>query len=200
LDVVVLQKIGHDLSTVIVAATCEVDGSETTTCSRCDYLDVVILPKLEHDWSEWELVTPPSFEAKGQMKRECTICGATEWKDIEPIEWTPATKDDAYGTKIASSAQHYYPGEGVEFWWGYQGANGLQSENGLLIIDASFFEKYESVTIVVKSSASIQYLKATIEDPGAYSIVVPKWADDKGKEHNINMVWIRFGDLVASIE
>ncbi|MDR0471026.1 MAG: hypothetical protein LBH79_04795, partial [Nitrososphaerota archaeon] len=38
----VLMALGHDLSSVTVAATCEADGSITTTCSRCDYEDIEV--------------------------------------------------------------------------------------------------------------------------------------------------------------
>jgi len=46
------------------------------------------------------------------------------------------------------------------------------------------------VTVVVNSAS--EYRKITLTTSGTFD--VKKWVDEKGKEHNINMIWIRFDD------
>ena len=181
---------------VTLAPTCEEEGVLSFYCAVCEkLLRTEPIAALSHDWGPWTIVIKPDFGKPGWEERVCGRCEEIEGREIAPLadpEWKPATKDDAYGTKIASSAQHYYPGAGVEFWWGGQNMYGMQDSDGVLIIDESFFELHEKLTIIVKSSAEVQYVMAEITVPGTYRMAVPKWTDSKGKEHNINMVWIRF--------
>jgi uncharacterized repeat protein (TIGR02543 family) len=192
----VIDAIEHTWTVTVIPPTCTEEGYTMHVCANdADHnFNDAPVAALGHDWDDGVVTEAPTFDKAGVMTFTCKRCGEIRTEAIKQLEWEKATKDDAYGTKVASSAQHYYPGDGVEFWWGFKDVKGLQSENGLLIIDESFFSTHSSVTIVVKSSADIQYVKATITESGAYSIVVPKWADAKGKEHNINMVWIRFDD------
>jgi hypothetical protein len=97
--------------------------------------------------------------------------------------WVKTDKNDGYGVKIPSNAHSYDAGEGVVFYWDQK-----QKDEGVLVIPPEFFAKYASLTIVVKSSN--EYRKITIPISGAFD--VQKWLDEKGKVHNINMIWIRF--------
>jgi len=108
------------------------------------------------------------------------IPGATQ-----PDTWVKTSKKDAYGIKIPSNAHQYDAGLGVVFTWDQK-----QKDEGVLFVPAAYFNKYASLTIVAK--ASNEYRIMTINSPGSYD--VPKWVDAKGKIHNINMVWIRFGN------
>ncbi|MDR0492188.1 MAG: hypothetical protein LBH74_00895 [Nitrososphaerota archaeon] len=196
-----ITALGHNYVAVITAPTCDDQGFTTYTCSRCDdsYVDNYV-PALGHNWDTGKVTKNATFDEEGEMTYTCLRCGETRTMPIEKLVWTEAGKDDVYGTKIASSAQYNYAGDLVEFWWGYRGANGLQCKDGLLIIDEALFANYGGLTIFIKSSSSIQYLKADVTAPGSYEIAVPKWADADGKVHNINMVWISFIDIVSSIE
>ncbi len=54
------KALGHDFSVEqsTVPATCEVDGSKTFKCSRCDETEVQVIPKLGHTYQEKETVAP----------------------------------------------------------------------------------------------------------------------------------------------
>jgi hypothetical protein len=67
--------LGHDLTTVTVAPTCEADGSITETCSRCDYKDVTTIPKLAHIEDGGMVTTPATCQADGHMTITCISCG-----------------------------------------------------------------------------------------------------------------------------
>ena len=99
------------------------------------------------------------------------------------VPWLAADKNDAYGVQIPSNSHSYDAGSGVVFYWDQK-----QKDNGVLEIASMFFETYKSVTIVVKSSN--EYRKITVPISGSFE--VNKWVDEKGKEHNINMIWVRF--------
>jgi hypothetical protein len=100
-------------------------------------------------------------------------------------EWVDTDKTDAYGIKIPSNSHTYDAGSGVVFYWDQK-----QKDEGVLVIGSEFFMTNTSLTVVVNSSNV--YRKMTITAPGSYD--VRKWVDAKGKEHNINMIWIRFNN------
>ncbi|MDR0492548.1 MAG: hypothetical protein LBH74_02765 [Nitrososphaerota archaeon] len=190
---VVIPAFDHDWSENVVAPTCTEQGYTEHICANDNahnYEDNYV-DALGHKWGDWKVVKSPSFDEPGRMERVCERCGEEDSKEIDQLDWAPATKDDAHGIKVASNAQYFYPGDGVEFIW-----DGKQKDDCILYVDESFFSVYghETLTIVIKSSAEVQYIKAQITVPGAYEITVPKWTDSKDKEHNINMVWIRFDD------
>jgi hypothetical protein len=184
--------VGGTYEDVITAATCVEAGVMGICCNSCDaVLSTEGIPATGHNLGDWYEVYPPEFGKPGLEQCDCENCDYYETREIEMLkdpEWKPATKNDAYGTKIASNAQYFYPGNGISFNWELS-----QSGDGILVIDESFFSVYghEKLTIVVKSSADVQYVAAEITVPGTYKVSVPKWADSKGKVHNINMVWIR---------
>ena len=107
---------------------------------------------------------------------------------IEADPWTEADKDDAYGVKITSNAQSYDAGAGVVFYWDQK-----QKDEGVLVVSGEFFETYFGLRIVVKSSN--EYRQLTVTTPGNYEVT--KWTDTAGKEHNINMIWLQFYNVVA---
>ncbi|MDR2712295.1 MAG: InlB B-repeat-containing protein [Clostridiales bacterium] len=101
------------------------------------------------------------------------------------VPWLTTDKNDADGIKIPSNSHIYNAGPGVVFYWDQK-----QKDEGVLEIAPAFFDTYASLTIVVKSSN--EYRKITVPVSGSFE--VKKWMDNKGKEHNINMVWIRFNN------
>jgi ribosomal protein L37E len=199
----VIPAIGHDyVAGTPVAPTCTAQGYTVYTCTnnpehnyKDDFEDA-----LGHKWDKGVVTKNPTFDEEGERTYTCERCGITKTETIKKLVWDEVGKDDVYGTKIASSAQYNYAGDLVEFWWGYKGASGLQCKDGLLIVNEAFFESYGGLTIFIKSSASIQYLKADVTVSGDYEIAVPKWADADGKVHNINMVWIGFIDKIPESE
>jgi hypothetical protein len=138
---------------------------------------------------------------KGETRRDCQNIGCKCFQksafNTQVPEWEEADKNDAWGHQIPSNSDAHKTGVGVEFIWGTADGKGQQKDNGYLTVDLSYFDLYDSLQIVIKSSSDIQYLKATITQPGVYQIVVPKWAsknNNNNKLHNINMVWLQFGN------
>jgi hypothetical protein len=103
-------------------------------------------------------------------------------------QWMEADKNDGYGLKISSNAHSYDAGAGVIFYWDQK-----QKDEGVLVISEEFFETYFGLRIVVKSSN--EYRQLTVTAPGSYDVT--KWTDTAGKEHNINMIWLQFYDVIA---
>ncbi len=61
-----VDELGHDTTVITVDAKCGVAGSITTTCSRCDLLDVKVLEALKHI---------PGEAATCTTDQKCTLCG-----------------------------------------------------------------------------------------------------------------------------
>ncbi len=93
----------HDFTgkeTIITSATCEADGKKTVKCSRCDVTNEVIIPKLGHNYGQWEVVTEATNNTDGQWKR---VCG----NNAEHIEYITIPKgghewDNGTVTKAAT--------------------------------------------------------------------------------------------------
>ncbi len=102
------------------------------------------------------------------------------------VTYLDATKADAdsMSVKIPSNAHYDVLAPTVYFDW-----DAKQKDDGYLTVLPGYFDKYESLTIVVKASS--EYRKAVVTAPGTY--LINKFVS-KGKVHNINMVWI--GDFV----
>lgn len=70
-------------------ATCLDDGTETGVCSRCG--DTITRTKegsaLGHQWSDWEIVLEPSYEANGREERVCSRCGEVESRVIPMLSF-----------------------------------------------------------------------------------------------------------------
>lgn len=63
------------------AADCENDGSKTYKCQFCDEKNVVVIPKLGHDWGEWKVTKASTNTEKGVLTRTCSK-GCTETAEI----------------------------------------------------------------------------------------------------------------------
>lgn len=87
--------LGHDFKVNTTPATCEADGKEVTTCSRCDYTSTKTLPKLGHKFTKYTQVKAPTCTEKGTKTAACenTGCNETKTEDIPALghevkEWT----------------------------------------------------------------------------------------------------------------
>lgn len=76
-----LQALGHDYSTETIPATCTEDGSTTVTCSRCDYEDITVLPKLGHDWGLENIILATCID-NAVDHYKCANCSATKDEEI----------------------------------------------------------------------------------------------------------------------
>jgi formylglycine-generating enzyme required for sulfatase activity len=84
----------------ITPATCEEDGEEEGTCTLCSLQTTKTLPKIGHDWNEWNIITPATEDDDGEETRTCkrTGCDGTETQVIVALghthiwgEWAQTT-------------------------------------------------------------------------------------------------------------
>ena len=68
----------HSYSETIVEPTCLANGSRTLTCTDCGHVETTTIPMLDHEWGEWEVVSPASCDGSGLRKRTCSVCGTEE--------------------------------------------------------------------------------------------------------------------------
>ncbi|MBE6945707.1 MAG: hypothetical protein E7459_06430, partial [Ruminococcaceae bacterium] len=74
---------GHDYEAVVTEPTCTTLGYTTYTCANCgDSYKDDYTPTTDHVYGEWETVTAPTCNAKGQEKRTC-VCGAAQYRDTD---------------------------------------------------------------------------------------------------------------------
>lgn len=65
----------YDLTkTVVVAPSCEKDGSRTMYCKNCDYVKEEVVPSYGHDY-EWQVTVEPGCKKEGEEKKICNRCG-----------------------------------------------------------------------------------------------------------------------------
>jgi len=62
-----IPALGHDYNWVVQDATCTEDGLEFGTCDHCNSFDTQLIPKLGHDWGDWEPL-------EGNPSKEIRIC------------------------------------------------------------------------------------------------------------------------------
>ena len=96
----------HNYTSVVTKPTCTAEGYTTHTCSVCgdSYVDTKVAAlghkydnacdadcnvcgekrtPAEHVFGDW------TFAEEGKEKRECTVCGYTEYRDVTPAPITP---------------------------------------------------------------------------------------------------------------
>lgn len=103
--------LGHDFKVNTTPATCEADGKEVTTCSRCDYTSTKTLPKLGHKFTKYTQVKAPTCTEVGKEEATCDHegCTKTDTRDIKALghkfgefKETKAPTCTEKGTKTAS--------------------------------------------------------------------------------------------------
>ncbi|MGN1479736.1 MAG: dockerin type I repeat-containing protein, partial [Acutalibacteraceae bacterium] len=75
---------GHTLTKIRKEPTCTAIGSEQYLCELCGNLigDMVILPKSDHTYGEWNASVEPTATKDGYGERTCSVCGANEMTTI----------------------------------------------------------------------------------------------------------------------
>ena len=106
--------LGHSFGayTVVTAATCTADGTQTATCERCSFLDSRTVPALGHDNSdEWTTDTAATCTATGSKSHHCSRCDVkSDVTEIPLAEhnyaavWT--TDTEATFTQAGSESRH----------------------------------------------------------------------------------------------
>lgn len=79
----------HDYVTSVKAATCLEDGYTESVCKVCnDTKRSNVTPATGHSFGAWIVVTEPTADQAGEMRRECSACGFGEGKWLPPHEHT----------------------------------------------------------------------------------------------------------------
>ncbi|MBQ4547439.1 MAG: hypothetical protein IJA17_09860 [Oscillospiraceae bacterium] len=90
-----LEKLDH--SWVLVDKTepdCVNPGTETYQCEHCgETFTVETEDALGHDWGEWNVVVPATYEREGVMRRYCRICGEHQDRLIPKLR-DPSDRED----------------------------------------------------------------------------------------------------------
>ena len=106
-----------------VEATCTTDGTKAYYVCSCGEKaedaegvyaiedDTALkLPKLGHDWGEWEVTTPATEESTGVKTRECSRCDAVETAEIPRLDhvhhWEYVARVEATCTEEGTE-EHY---------------------------------------------------------------------------------------------
>ena len=173
--------LGHDYAAVVTDATCTDGGYTTYTCSRCgDSYTGDETEALGHDWGEWTETKAATCSAKGEEKRECSRCDATETRetgfDASNHSFTNYIYNDNAtctegGTKTAvcdygcgttdtvADADHPATGHAYEFvgfTWVGDDENGYTAATANFVCanDASHMESADAVITTASSDAS----------------------------------------------
>ena len=82
-----LPKLGHDMVVdEAVAPDCEKTGlTEGAHCSRCEDATIAqeIVPALGHDLGDWYVTKQPTYNSKGEERRDCSRCDYFETREID---------------------------------------------------------------------------------------------------------------------
>ena len=80
----------------VISATCAKNGyTGDTYCAECDELisrGRTLFATGKHEWSEPEIITPPTETENGVAKETCTVCGKERTVDISYVD--PGKPDD----------------------------------------------------------------------------------------------------------
>lgn len=99
-------KTGHnyadgELKQVVLEASCTSNGMEVRQCTGCTRTSSVIIPAA-HKFGESVQTKAPKCEEAGEMTKTCSVCGAVEKEDIDPVghlydTMTEEEFEEAYG-------------------------------------------------------------------------------------------------------
>lgn len=106
----VKDALDHDYVVETVEATCTATGTKTTTCTRCDYVDVETLPVKAHSFGEWTVATEATCTEDGLEIRVCG-CNAKEERAIAAKGHADADGNyvcDTCGTELEQPEKSFF--------------------------------------------------------------------------------------------
>ena len=65
----------HTYDTELVAPTCQSTGYTRNYCACGDAYQSNFTEVGNHAWSDWKVITEPTFESMGEKRKTCTLCG-----------------------------------------------------------------------------------------------------------------------------
>lgn len=100
--IIEVAPLGHDFETEYttdIAPTCEVSGTKSYHCKRCNaHKDSVSITALGHSWGTWVTTTQPTCTETGVKTATCTVCGKAKTETVNP---TGHKYSSSYTTDIA---------------------------------------------------------------------------------------------------
>ena len=108
----------HTYIDTVIDPTCTNDGYTIHACTNGDYnYRDEITAATGHKWTEWEIVSQPTYTEKGKESRNCDICGITESRDLEMLTPVPEVYNVILntngGTINSGNITNYTYGEGA---------------------------------------------------------------------------------------
>ena len=144
-------------TSIAKAASCGVEGQGVRTCSKCNEVENVVLPALEHNFV-MEKVEKPTCSAQGYTAYKCSNCG------VENINYNDEIVEHRFNTSVV---------EATEFKLGY-------TQNACVLCRASITNYFddkgngyieikdkEGLIAAAKDLTSNYYLTADIDLDGA---------------------------------
>lgn len=83
------REAGHNFRWVTtVEPTCATEGSKYEKCTHCDEMRNLntVIPALMHSMGQWVIVKEAACETKGEITRECALCGHKETDFLTALE------------------------------------------------------------------------------------------------------------------
>ncbi len=77
---------GHSYSKKVTAPTCTEDGYTTYTCFCGDTYTANKVIAYGHSWGNWKTTIPADVGVVGQESRVCSVCTATETREIPALQ------------------------------------------------------------------------------------------------------------------
>lgn len=75
----------HAYKITRISPTCTTEGYTLYKCSCGAEKRDNFIPAKGHTWSEWNILSEPTFTELGKKKRSCTVCGQSETEDIQKL-------------------------------------------------------------------------------------------------------------------
>ena len=75
----------HAYKITRISPTCTTEGYTLYKCSCGAEKRDNFIPAKGHTWSEWNILSEPTFTEFGKKERRCTVCGASESEEIEKL-------------------------------------------------------------------------------------------------------------------
>lgn len=149
---------------IVEEASCNKEGKKKVYCTgeNCNEYTIIILPKVAHIESDWEVIEPATCSKCGTEAKKCINCGKVmETKDIEMIPHTfvdtitlPTPTTQGYTTHKCSECGYQY----VDSYTDYVDDNPMKIvvENKSAIVGNTF-----TVKVWVKNNKGFDYLELT---------------------------------------
>ncbi len=124
----------HTIMTIRKEPTCTKIGTEQCLCEVCGDMvgDLVILPKIDHVYGEWTVITVPTETEDGSKAHSCTSCGQNETSVIPSPDFVTdsgvafdLTTRFVTGLNAGlSSLENYVSLDDDNYQWSYETQNG----------------------------------------------------------------------------